>query len=102
MTCPACAAAIPDNSTFCPQCGKTIQSAGGVVHVDFLGTAMQLLGWVLLVIVSACVVIPLAWVYAAMGRWYCRNMKLSDGTTAAFRGTGGQIVGWAILYMAVV
>jgi uncharacterized membrane protein YjgN (DUF898 family) len=36
------------------------------------------------------------------GRWYCRNLKFSDGTTAAFRGTGGQLVGWAILYLAVV
>jgi uncharacterized membrane protein YjgN (DUF898 family) len=101
MTCPACASEIPDNSTFCPRCGQTIQSAGGVVHADFVGTAMQLLGWVLLSIISACVLIPVAWVYAATGRWFCRNLKFSDGTTAAFRGTGGQIVGWVVLYLVV-
>jgi uncharacterized membrane protein YjgN (DUF898 family) len=73
-----------------------------VVHAEFQGTAMQLLGWILLSIISACVVIPLAWVYAAMGRWFCRNLKFSDGTIATFKGTGGQVVGWVILYMVVV
>ena len=102
MNCPACASEIPDNSQLCPRCGQTIPSARAAVQLDFGGTAMQLLGWLLLAIVSALVVIPLAWVYAATGRWVCRNVKFSDGTTAAFRGTGGQILGWIILYLAVI
>jgi DNA-binding HxlR family transcriptional regulator len=51
-----------------------------VVHFDFLGTAMQLLGWMLLMIVSACVVIPLAWVYAAMVSLGGRMNLWQDGS----------------------
>ena len=102
MRCAKCAAEIPDSVQFCPQCGQTIQSAGAAVQLDFKGTGLQLLGWILLAAVSILVVIPAAWVSAATGRWICRNLKFSDSTTAAFRGTGGQVVGWFILYIAVV
>jgi hypothetical protein len=43
------------------------------------------------------VIVPLAWVVAAMARWLCRNVRFSDGTTASFRGTGGGVVGWILL-----
>jgi len=102
MNCPGCAAAIPDNSNLCPRCGQTIQPAGASVQLHFGGTAMQLLGWVLLSIVAALVIVPFAWAQAAVCRWLCRNLRFSDGTTATFRGTGGQVVGWMILYLAVV
>ena len=98
MTCPKCANEILDGSQFCPRCGHTIQAGSTKVELDFGGSAIELLGWILLSIVATLVVIPIAWVSAAMGRWMCRNMKFSDGTTATFRGTGGQIVGWFIVY----
>jgi uncharacterized paraquat-inducible protein A len=102
MNCPGCAAEIPDNSNPCPRCGQTIQSATSHVQLDFGGTAMQLLGWILLSVAATLVVVPLAWVQAAINRWFCRNLRFSDGTTAVFRGTGGQVVGWMILYIVVV
>lgn len=64
---------------------------------------MQVLGWALLSsAVSILVVLPSAWVQVAMARWICRNLRFSDGTTAIFRGTGGQVVGWWTLYILLV
>jgi uncharacterized membrane protein YjgN (DUF898 family) len=100
MYCPGCGAEISADSKICPRCAQ-IQLAQANVKFDFGGTAMQLLGWMLLAILASLVVVPLAWVQAATGRWICRNLKFSDGTTAVFRGTGGQIVGWMILYLVV-
>ena len=102
MNCPGCGAEIPDNSNLCLRCGQMIQPAQASVQLDFGGTAMQLFGWMLLAIVATLVVVPLAWVQAAMNRWFCRSLKFSDGTTATFRGTGGQVVGWMILYLVVI
>ena len=56
-----------------------------------------MLGWILLSIVSTLVIIPVAWVMAAVGRWLCRNLRATDGTAATFRGTGGEVVGWVLL-----
>jgi uncharacterized membrane protein YjgN (DUF898 family) len=103
MHCTSCGAEVLDTFSHCPRCGQTIQPAKASVQLELAGTAMQLLGWILLSIV-ACIPlgIPLAWVVAAMYRWGCRNLKFSDGSTAVFRGTGGQVVGWTVLYMVVV
>jgi uncharacterized membrane protein YjgN (DUF898 family) len=101
MTCPACSREIPDLSASCPYCGHTIELGKARVQLDFSGTAVQVLGWILLTIVASLVVVPLAWVQAAVNRWLCRNLKFSDGTTATFRGAGAQVVGWIILYAVV-
>jgi hypothetical protein len=100
MFCPGCGAEISDGSNLCPRCAQ-IRPAEANVQLDFGGTAVQFLGWMLLAIVATLVVVPLAWVQAATGRWLCRNLKCSDGTTAIFSGTGGQVVGWMILYLVV-
>jgi len=99
MNCPNCNAEIPEGSRFCSRCGVAAQPSEAVAHLDFTGTPAQWLGWTLLGIVSLVVVIPYAWALAASTRWFCRHLKFSDGTTAAFRGTGGQIAGWIILYL---
>src|SRR5262245_58552024 len=46
--------------------------------------------------------IPLAWVNAAIARWLCRNTTFTDGTTAEFRGTGGEVVVWHILLFLII
>jgi uncharacterized membrane protein YjgN (DUF898 family) len=101
MRCAACAAEIPDSFNHCPHCGRTMEPAKASVRLDFGGTGTQALGWILLYIVASLAVIPLAWVQAAVNRWFCRNLKFGDGAKATFRGTGGQVVGWIILYFVV-
>lgn len=101
MYCAGCGTEIPDGSNLCPRCAQ-IRPAEANVQLDFGGTAMQFLGWMLLAIVASLVLVPLAWVAAAANRWLCRNLKFSDGTTATFSGTGGQVVGWMVLYLVVV
>lgn len=63
---------------------------------------MQTLGWMLLATAASLLIVPFAWVQAAMHRWVCRNLRFSDGTTARFQGTGGQMVGWLVLYFIIV
>ena len=70
--------------------------------MDFTGSAVGLLGWLLLLLGATFLVIPLAWATAGVARWFCRHTTFSDGTTAEFRGTGGQIVIWSILYVVVL
>jgi uncharacterized membrane protein YjgN (DUF898 family) len=41
------------------------------------------------------------WVYVAGCQWFCRNLTFSDGATAQFSGTAGQIVGWLALLIVV-
>jgi hypothetical protein len=48
-------------------------------------------------LVSSILIVPGAWALAAVCRWFCRNLKFSDGRTATFTGRGGEIVGWWIL-----
>ena len=72
------------------------------VHLDFRGTAVQWLGWMLLSIGAALLIVPLAWVTAAIARWVCRNTTFSDGTIVEFRGTGGEVVIWHVFYILIV
>ena len=72
------------------------------VQLDFEGTALEWLRWILLAIGGALLVVPLAWVTAAIARWACRNMKFSDGTTIEFRGTGDEVVVWHVFYIFVL
>jgi len=68
-----------------------------VVRLDFRGSALQLFGWALLLLLASILIVPGAWVYAAMCRWSCKNIRFSDEIIATFSGTGRQIVGWWIL-----
>jgi hypothetical protein len=98
--CTSCGARVEAGAAFCPQCGYSAGKLPAIppwVSVSFAGTAGQMLGWILLWMLSALVLVPVAWVMAAVGRWLCRNLRLSDGTTATFRGTGGEVFGWAFL-----
>ncbi|MEO5925405.1 MAG: hypothetical protein ABIR70_16410 [Bryobacteraceae bacterium] len=71
------------------------------VNLEFRGTPWQALGWILLSIVGGVLCIPLAWVNAAIARWLCRTTIFSDGTSAEFRGTGGEIVVWMVLLFLI-
>jgi len=95
MYCANCAAEMADGAQFCQRCGWDARQspapgaiavpdpgprpALGTVSVSFVGSALEFFGWMLLTILSALVVIPLAWTYAAMARWFARNLKFSAG-----------------------
>jgi hypothetical protein len=55
---------------------------------------------ILLLIVSTVLVFPLPWAKAAVARWFCRRLIFPHGITAEFRGSGAQILGWWLLYVA--
>lgn len=58
-------------------------------------------GWIGLSILGGILVFPLAWVNAALARWFCRNTAFSDDTTAEFRGTGGEVVVWYVFLLVI-
>ena len=97
MLCPNCAARLPGNTVLCPACGYPILEVDRTVDADFVGDAWDFAGWCILSLLSAVLIVPLAWVLAAMGRWFCRNLQLSSGETVAFAGTGPEILGWMAL-----
>jgi hypothetical protein len=68
-------------------------------RLDFTGRPLEFAGWFALTLVGTALVIPLAWVSAAVGRWLCRHTTFSDGTTVDFRGTGGDVVVWHVFYV---
>lgn len=73
------------------------------VRLEFHGGVLQTLGWIAASILGGVLLgIPLAWVNAAMARWFCRNTNFSDGTAAEFRGTGGEAVVWHVLLFLVM
>jgi hypothetical protein len=71
------------------------------VHLQFEGSVLDTAKWIVLAILASLLVVPLAWVNAAMARWLCRSTHLSDGTLASFRGTGGDVVVWHILLLLI-
>jgi hypothetical protein len=71
-------------------------------RLDFTGRPLEFAGWFALTLIGTALVIPLAWVSAAVGRWLCRRTTFSDGTTAVFRGTGGDVVVWHVFYVLVM
>jgi hypothetical protein len=97
MTCPNCAAPLPGAPALCPRCGHPILEDDRTVRLSFEGGTIEFVGWLILAILSAIVVIPLAWTLAAMGRWFRRNLRLNGGLTVAFNGTGPEILGWMAL-----
>jgi hypothetical protein len=66
-----------------------------------LGNGVEVLGWMLLMLFGVILIVPGAWVLAAYCRWFCRNLRFSDGSTAQFPGRGGEILGWWVLAVLV-
>lgn len=95
MQFPGCAASLDDGSWECPRCGYLFERAGA--RLQFLGRPFEVLYALLLMIFSTVLIVPSAWAFAAVCRWFCSNLRFSDGTVASFEGRGGQIVGWWIL-----
>jgi uncharacterized membrane protein YjgN (DUF898 family) len=98
MQCPHCSASLDDGSWSCPRCGNPVQPRNHDVSLAFVGNGVELLGWMLVMLLAMVALLaPGAWALAAICRWFCRNLRWSDGETAEFHGEGGQIVGWWLL-----
>jgi hypothetical protein len=67
------------------------------VRLTFNGGPTEMLNYALLLAVSAVLVVPFAWAYAAFLRWIARSTQFSDGTSAEFRGSGDEVVVWCAL-----
>ena len=97
MRCPRCATILDDESWSCPGCGYPVRPRHHVVQIELWGNVIEVLGWLLLMLVAGILIIPGAWALAAVCRGFVRNLRFSDGRTAAFTGRGSEIVGWWIL-----
>jgi len=102
MRCPHCAAVLPEASPVCAACGRLVETVSRIVRLEFLGTGLETAGWIVLCVIGAVLIVPMPWVLAAMGRWFCRKVEASDGTTAEFTGTGGAILPWWLLYIIAI
>lgn len=71
------------------------------VRLEFEGSVIDTAKYLVLAILAGIVIVPLAWVSAAMARWVCRTTRFSDGTVATFRGTGGDVVVWHVLLLLI-
>ncbi len=108
--CPNCGAANDLGANFCAGCGSALSPRGDgappqpsptqEVHLEFVGTGLQALGWGLWATLLGILIIPYAWGVAVMARWYVRNLSFSDGTRAHFSGTGGQI--WWVFLLVIL
>jgi uncharacterized membrane protein YjgN (DUF898 family) len=68
------------------------------VRLNFRGAPLQALGWILASALGGLLFgVPLAWVNSAIARWVCRKTEFSDGSTAEFRGSGGEVAVWHVL-----
>lgn len=76
-----------------------LASNGQPLGLSFIGTPWALLGWTLLSVVSFITIVGWAWVYAAMTRWFYRNI---DGTRheVIFNGTGLELL-WRAIVAAI-
>ena len=109
--CANCGTGNHAGANFCAGCGTTLPTAGPAspsnpastqeVHLEFVGTGLQALGWGLWAVLLTILIIPAGWGAAALARWHVRNLAFSDGTKAHFAGTGSQIWGWYILLMVL-
>ena len=97
VRCPGCAVSLDDGLRSCPRCGYLFELRQHVAHLGFGGTVLEVLVAVLLMLVSTLLIIPVAWAFARICRWFCLNLRFSDGTIASFQGRGGEIAFWVIL-----
>jgi len=61
------------------------------VRIEFTGTLWQGLGWGVVWSIVSVLVVPAAWVGAAVLRWFAKGLHLSDGRKVGFDGRGGRI-----------
>jgi uncharacterized membrane protein YjgN (DUF898 family) len=101
VICPNCAGPLSGAPALCPRCGHPILEEDRTFRFSFEGDTVEFFGWCVLLLVSALAVVPLARTVAAIGRWFCRNLKLRDNTTVGFSGTGLEILGWLVLSVLV-
>ncbi|HEY1542445.1 MAG TPA: GYF domain-containing protein [Xanthobacteraceae bacterium] len=69
----------------------------GSMKITFTGSIWGLLGWNVLLGLSAITIVGWAWVLAAMKRWLCRNV--SGSHKFEFTGTGLEILWRVLVYM---
>ena len=108
--CPSCGARNDLGANFCAGCGSTLSPGGAVapsrpsstqeVHLEFVRTGLQALGWGLWATLLGILIIPYGWGVAVMARWFVRNLAFSDGSRAHFSGTGGQI--WWVFLLIIL
>lgn len=67
------------------------------VRLELAGRPIEVLGWLLLAIPATLLIVTIPWYFAAVCRWFCRNLRFSDGVLSEFHGRGGEIFGWALL-----
>ena len=70
---------------------ESIRTEQGI-SPQFAGNFVSLIGFQLLIAVSALTVIGWAWVYAAFFRWICRNSMIT-GYQVRFTGKGSSLLG---------
>src|SRR5689334_20803327 len=94
MDCPSCGRSLQATTSFCWYCGpaESWQDTAGVAEIGFDGTALDLLGWMLLAIPAILLVVPSAWWCTGVCRWFCRNLRFSDRTEIEFHGKGGEVL----------
>ncbi len=78
---------------------EKLASSGQVMGLSFSGSFWGFLGYYLLLFISLITIIGWAWVYAAMMRWFCRNIQ-GTRREIVFTGTGLEIL-WRTIVAAI-
>jgi hypothetical protein len=71
------------------------------VRLNFRGSVLYMLGWLIIGFFAGLVRVALPWAYQAFLRWACEETDASDGTRFAFRGNPEKIAGWYLAAMLV-
>lgn len=67
--------------------------------MEFQGSVLVYLGFMMLLVVSSLTIVGWAWVAAAFIRWFCRNISM-EHRNVTFAGSGWQILWRSILLLA--
>jgi len=92
--CPACMKENPVGTRHCDFCG--IELVGRYYRgnkMEFHGTGLQYIGWSLWAALLSYLVIPAAWGYTSMWRWFVRSIRFSDGTSATYHRNATEVWG---------
>jgi hypothetical protein len=76
---------------------NTSEQGTNQVTLQFKGTGLQALGWVLVATMLTVLIIPAAWGAVALYRWFIRSLSFSDGTEASFEGRGREVWGYFVV-----